>query len=171
MPKRVDQLKKIDLYRRLARRPNGASERLKVAVLSFDEIHTGCARLRLVDPLMRLPETELSWAVRTAGKSGVIKERTLEAADLLVVQRLFPAPGTVPQIEKIFQMGKPVVFEMDDLLIEVPASNPNYEFAMMCRPYVLDVISRVLRGHDLHGGPKIATAALELQHLRTTEFD
>ncbi|HEX2524322.1 MAG TPA: glycosyltransferase [Terriglobia bacterium] len=75
-------------------------------------------------------------------QSGVIKERTLEAADLLVAQRLFPAPGTVPQIEKIFQIGKPVVFEMDDLLIDVPASNPNYEFAMMCRPYVLDVISR-----------------------------
>ncbi len=153
------QLKKIDLYRRLGRGPNGGSQRLKIAVLSFDEIHTGCARLRLVDPLMRLPQTELSWAVRTAGKSGVIKERALERADLLIVQRLFPAPGTVPQIDKIFQMGKPVVFEMDDLLVDVPASNPNYEFAMMCRPYVLDVIAK---SHAV----TTSTTALRSQLLR-----
>jgi tetratricopeptide (TPR) repeat protein len=94
------QLKKIDLYR-LSHRTNGGSKQLKVAVLSFDEIHTGCARLRLVDPLMRLPQTELSWVVRNreSSRSGLLKQPTC-----WLLSGCFPPPEPCPRLKRSFKL-------------------------------------------------------------------
>lgn len=114
----------------------------KVAVLSYDETQSNCAQLRIVRPLTRHPEVQLDWAIEIKDKKAYLKPGVVEAADVVVVQRLFPTPGTGPLIDQIFALGKPVIYEADDLLIDIPPSNPNYAFAMMCRPSVLDVLSK-----------------------------
>ena len=42
----------------------------------------------------------------------------------------------------IFKMGKPIIYEVDDLLMAMPPNNPNRDFAIQCRPFVLDVMQK-----------------------------
>lgn len=142
----VELLKKVKQYRRI----QGANEkwrkvqpgRIRVAVLSFDEIHTNCARLRLLEPLLRLPEIELTWAVHIANRRGTLDSEAMRNADLFVIQRMLPCPGTATTMEEIFRMGTPIVYELDDLLLQMPQTNPNRDFAMQCRPAILEVMQK-----------------------------
>lgn len=142
----VELLKKVKQYCRIQwANEQGRKvqpERIRVAVLSFDEIQTNCARLRLLEPLLRLPEIELSWAVHIANRRGTFDTEAMRNADLFVIQRMLPCPGTATTMEEIFRMGTPIVYELDDLLMEMPLANPNRDFAMQCRPAILDVMQK-----------------------------
>jgi len=61
---------------------------------------------------------------------------------MVVIQRLFATPENLPFIENVRKTGKPLVYELDDLLIDLPPSNPNYTFAMRCRPALVESISK-----------------------------
>ena len=142
----LDLLKKVKHYRRIQlateKGRQSQSARIRVAVLSFDEIHTNCAGLRLLEPLLRLPEIELTWAVHIANQRGAFDTEAMRNADLFVIQRMLPCPGTEAALSGIFKMGTPIIYEVDDLLMEMPPTNPNRDFAMQCRPFVLDVIQK-----------------------------
>lgn len=59
----------------------------------------------------------------------------------------------------IFKMGTPFIYEVDDLLMEIPPNNPNREFAMQCRPFVLDVMQKA-------AAITVSTEALKAELLR-----
>jgi hypothetical protein len=56
-------------------------------------------------------------------------------------------------------MGTPSIYEVDDLLMEMPPNNPNHEFAMQCRPFVLDVMKKA-------AAITVSTEALKAELLR-----
>jgi len=159
----LDLLKKVQHYRRIQlameKGRQTRQERIRVAVLSFDEIHTNCARLRLLEPLLRLPEIELNWAIHISSKRGLFDTDAVKNADLFVIQRMFPCPGTATALPGILKMGTPIVYEVDDLLMEIPLNNPNHDFAMQCRPFVLDVMQRA-------AALTVSTETLKAQLLR-----
>ncbi|MBM3801338.1 MAG: glycosyltransferase [Acidimicrobiia bacterium] len=159
----ADLLKKVKHYRRIQLATEGRvvarSERVRVAVVSFDEIHTNCARLRLLEPLLRLPEIELSWAVHIANRQGLIDIEAIKNADLVVIQRMFPSPGTESSLAGILKIGTPIVYEVDDLLLEMPQGNSNREFAMQCRPFILDTMRKA-------AAVTVSTEALKAELLR-----
>jgi GT2 family glycosyltransferase len=159
----LDLLKKVKHYGRIQlaneKGRKAKPARIHVAVLSFDEIHTNCAGLRLLEPLLRLPEIELTWAVHIANRLGAFDTEAMRNADLFVIQRMLPCPGTETTMEGIYKMGTPIIYEVDDLLMEMPATNPNRDFALQCLPYVLDVMQKA-------AAITVSTEALKAELLR-----
>lgn len=120
--------------------------RLKIAVFSLDfKIHA-CGYYRLFSPLSELHiNIELSWAVGCDGKALFIvpeMEGVAETADIIIVQRLFPRKETSEYLDYLCSLGKLVVFEIDDLITELPPSNSSYEYGIMSTPYLYDFIPR-----------------------------
>jgi len=97
---------------------------LKVAVFTLDIPEQACARLRLLDPFATLPGiVEVLWGVTIKDSNYSINLDMITAADVIVVQRFFPRKGTLSYLEQIFNSGKPVMYEIDDLLTDVPDAN------------------------------------------------
>ncbi len=122
-------------------RPGGPPP-LRVAVLSNDEMDSNCAQLRLVLPLSRNPGIEVTWAIEFRGYNTLLIPGVVERADLVVVQRLFATPKNLHLINAAVDLGKPLIYEADDLLLNIPPGNPHHVFAMSCRAAVLETISK-----------------------------
>lgn len=102
--------------------------RLGIAVLSVEDPRQACPQLRLISPLISLSERiDACWAGHARNSRYEYDPSLLKAADLIIVQREFPTHGTRALLESILRSGKPVVYEMDDLLIDLPHANPNRE--------------------------------------------
>lgn len=117
---------------------------LRVLAYSLDVHTAACAQIRLLRPMQQLqPHCRLDWAYdpRQAGFAAPDAER-LREIDLIVVQRAFPGEDTAAMLEAIFASGKPVVYETDDLLIDLPADNPHHEAFSRRRPYIEDTMRR-----------------------------
>jgi len=98
--------------------------KLKVAVFSLDAIDDACAVIRLVAPLQRLgKKVTLFWGASSDGTTCSTNLDLIEAADILVIQRFYPRNGTLPFIERMLASGKPVIYESDDLITDLPESN------------------------------------------------
>ncbi|MBC8017590.1 MAG: glycosyltransferase, partial [Verrucomicrobia bacterium] len=97
---------------------------INVAILSLEGPGDACARIRLRAPLDKLGETlSYSWAASVTGQQCSTDLDMIDSADLIVVQRFYPRNGTVPFLERALNSGKPVIYEADDLLFDLPDSN------------------------------------------------
>jgi hypothetical protein len=101
---------------------------LKVLIASFDPPAFPCARLRLLDPLELAPGVEVRHALETRNGAPAFRMDLLAWADVVVTQRGFPQPATRALLEPLLAAGKPVVYETDDCLPEVPdfLGKPHY---------------------------------------------
>lgn len=114
-----------------------------IAVFSIDNPDYACSRLRLGGPLGALgDDVKVLWGVVSENGSARVDTSILRAADLVVVQRIFPRQGTRPFIESILASGKPVIYETDDLLVDLPHTNPHKNLADACAPFILDLIGK-----------------------------
>ncbi|RNC65998.1 MAG: glycosyltransferase, partial [Desulfuromonadales bacterium] len=121
----------------------GAGTRLKVAVYSLDHPEHACARIRVIAPGENLADAvDLRWGVDLGSDQAGVNTTLIDWADLIVVQRFFPMANTVPLLDRILAAGKPVIYETDDLLVEVPATNPHQRGADAARPYIFDLIAK-----------------------------
>ncbi|WP_052263250.1 glycosyltransferase [Geobacter pickeringii] len=117
--------------------------RLKVAVYSLDHPEHACARIRVIAPAETLNDAvELRWGVDLGTEQAGVNTALIAWADLIVVQRFFPMANTAPLLERILAAGKPVIYETDDLLVEVPTTNPHQQGADAARPFIFDLIAR-----------------------------
>ncbi|WP_298271449.1 glycosyltransferase [Geobacter sp.] len=120
-----------------------AGDRLRVAVYSLDHPEHACARIRVIAPGETLADSvELRWGVDLGSDQAGVNITLAAWADLIVVQRFFPMANTAPLLERILAAGKPVIYETDDLLVEVPATNPHQRGADAARPFIFDLISK-----------------------------
>lgn len=101
---------------------------MHIAVLSFDNPESACARYRIHTPLTD-PSITVSWAVNSDGDNHAIDGEALQRADVVIVQRFFPLEFTEPVLEACFNSGKPVIYETDDLLTEIPAGHTEYQLS------------------------------------------
>jgi GT2 family glycosyltransferase/MoaA/NifB/PqqE/SkfB family radical SAM enzyme/Tfp pilus assembly protein PilF/glycosyltransferase involved in cell wall biosynthesis len=121
----------------------GAGERLKVAVYSLDHPEHACAHIRLIAPAEILADSvEFRWGVDLGNKQGGVNTALIAWSDLIIVQRFFPMANTSPLLECILASGKPVIYETDDLLVEVPTTNPHQKGADAAKPYIFDLIAK-----------------------------
>jgi glycosyltransferase involved in cell wall biosynthesis len=101
---------------------------VKILVASFDPPAFPCARLRLLDPFALAPGVEVRQALEPRAEGPAFRMDLLAWADVIVTQRGFPQPSTRHLLEPILAAGKPVVYETDDCLPEVPdfLGKPHY---------------------------------------------
>lgn len=102
---------------------------MHIAILSPDSPETVYARVRLSD-VLRLLQPAISFTWTEAGKEPLHPrdaEVILRDADVVVVQRSFPHPNTMDFMQAIlFDTGKPVIYETDDLLTNLPPLHPAF---------------------------------------------
>ena len=119
-----------------------AKKKAKVMVFSFDAPSQACASIRILHPLSFLKDNiEVHWCVGHNGKSFVANENLIIDADMIIIQRAFPCKETMSIIQKCLNSGKPVIYEIDDNLFEIPKSNPNF-YLRRNQAYFLQLIEK-----------------------------
>lgn len=117
--------------------------RLRVLVLSVEEINWACAQIRLVAPFARWgQEIELIWGVRARNGEYFTDLELMRSADLVVVQRVYAQENHKAYLDLILDLGKPVIYEVDDLMFDIPPDNPHYGEYMRHRQIILDTMAR-----------------------------
>jgi len=118
--------------------------KMHVTIFSLDLTSYACAQLRLLRPLSYLsPELNYTWSVQSDGQNYAISYDGIDRADIFVLQRYFPLKETWPCIEKIIKTNKPIVYEIDDLLWEVPPNHPLAFNLAKTKPYLLELLPQV----------------------------
>lgn len=113
----------------------------KIAVISVESPLTPCPQVRLVRPFSYLKDRwSLVWGVR----DGKLLVDEIKNADLLLLQRATPGMVPLSVLQEIFSLGKPVIYESDDLLNEMPDDHPEIE---MVRPWKEGIEYAIMRCH------------------------
>ncbi len=113
------------------------SKKLRIAVFSVESPEHACVHLRLAAPLAMLKgEIETVWGVMSEDDNYRVDENACSGADLVILQRFFPNERTWPFIDRLVRSGVPVIYETDDLLTCLPASNPHKEYADGRAPFI-----------------------------------
>ncbi len=117
---------------------------LRIAVFSMDRPAYACALIRLLHPLGFLGKAvDCHWAFTSHGTTATIDMQAVAKADVIVVQRVFPSRETAEIIDGLLRSGKPIIYETDDLLTEIPEGNSNNTYARENRDYLIDFIRRI----------------------------
>jgi glycosyltransferase involved in cell wall biosynthesis len=99
--------------------------------------------IRLVLPLRSSPRPcHLDWALHREDDRVDIDAAALRRADVIVVQRFLPLPWAMDTLEQVFALGKPVVYETDDLLTDLPEWNPHLKLGRAAAPGIESVARR-----------------------------
>lgn len=104
---------------------------LNVAILSKEREEWAVVRLRILDPLRELEKYGRANITYVSAYDTKLPIEALLAADVFVIQREFAEMATSRQFRRVArELGKILVFEIDDLLTEVPRSNPVHPYSM-----------------------------------------
>lgn len=115
---------------------------MNVLIASFDSPLFPSARLRLLDPLSLAPDVSVRWGLEEGAGGARFRMDYAAWADVIVTQRGFPRPDTRPLLDALRAAGKPIVYETDDCLPEVPEflGKPHYR---QWGPALLEWVKRV----------------------------
>ncbi|GAB5098677.1 MULTISPECIES: glycosyltransferase [unclassified Caballeronia] len=92
--------------------------RPRIAVLTMEPVAHRATTVRVAKPFELLADQwELSWPVQD--NAGV-----LGPFNMLLMQRRFPISIPQQQLDQLFSTGKPVVYETDELMHDLPADHP-----------------------------------------------
>lgn len=112
-------------FRPIGSRQNAADKPLVIAVFTLDTQDSACPILRLISPLCSLGTSiKLIWGSTYDGNVCTTNLQAISAADILVLQRFYPRNATLSNIEYMIASGKPIVYEIDDLITALPEDNP-----------------------------------------------
>lgn len=113
----------VGLYDALLDGPAAAVKpgKRRVAVCSVESTWSPCPQIRLILPFgFMADDWELEWAI----KDGQFDVSVLENADLIVLHRFTPGLLSIEGLQSLFALGKPVIYETDDLLNDIPDYHP-----------------------------------------------
>lgn len=119
--------------------------RINVALYALDQINYACPIIRLVSPLTASPfahRFNLMPAV-TFGEGSIAVNDCLKDADIVVLQRGFPrVEGVEEMMAYAKSQHKPVIYETDDNLIDMPEGHPQKEYYDTHREHIIRVASQ-----------------------------
>ncbi|MBI4880882.1 MAG: glycosyltransferase [Planctomycetes bacterium] len=119
------------------------TRKLKVVVFSKEKAEWAVVRLRVLDPLRELERQGRLDLTFVSAFDQKLDVETLLEADLFVVQREFADRSVGAEVMKAARLlGKPVVFEIDDLLTNLPRHNPLWSYCTKITPDLLDAVAR-----------------------------
>ncbi|MFJ3046090.1 hypothetical protein ACIPEN_09675 [Herbaspirillum chlorophenolicum] len=98
-----------------------AKKKKRLLVYSVESTWSPCPQIRLIRPFMQLSQDwEIEWGI----KNGQVDTNAAARADLILLHRFTPGLMPISTLDLIFKLGKPVIYESDDLLNEIPANHP-----------------------------------------------
>ncbi|WP_029151569.1 glycosyltransferase family protein [Methylovulum miyakonense] len=106
-----------------------------VAVFSPDKETHACAVIRIIAPLLA-QNWQVIWAANQNHLSPWYDLDAARRADLIIIQRHFPSVSTAKILRKIIGLKIPLVYDLDDMFLDVPASHPNYQRLKGHSPYI-----------------------------------
>ncbi len=109
----------------------------------YPETHA-CAAIRIIAPLVT-NNYKIIWGAKRVDSNWSFDLESAYAADLIIIQRHFPAVHTEKFLDKLLKSNVPIAYEMDDMLLELPSYHPGYEVYKRHAPY----IKWILRTADL----------------------
>jgi glycosyltransferase involved in cell wall biosynthesis len=100
---------------------SGAERIIRVAVCSVESTWSPCPQIRLILPFTFMDK---QWQMEWAIKDGRFDQEALQRADIIVLHRF--TPGLLPQdaLQALLGDGRPVIYETDDLLNDIPDYHP-----------------------------------------------
>ena len=115
---------------------NATIDSLSICILSADRRDWACYFLRLESPLSHIENVKVDSGFVNKDNNWVLVEENIDNADIVIVQRFFPCQSTTGILDKIFDQGKLVIYELDDDLLSIPDTNPVYDDAMSIHRYI-----------------------------------
>lgn len=100
----------------------------------YSETHA-CAYIRIIAP-MRAAKWNVIWAPKQGRSEQLIDVEIARTADLIVIQRQFPALSTEKVLKVLFRLRIPIAYDLDDMLLDVPTSHPSYVELDRRAPYI-----------------------------------
>lgn len=107
----------------------------RVFVLSpYPETHA-CAYVRVAAP-MRAAGWDVVWSKGLDFVQSVLEARPWVDADLVVIQRQSPSSRTEGLMKALFRARIPVVYDLDDMLLDVPEQHPSFAGLRSRGPFI-----------------------------------
>ena len=119
----------------MKRQVPGLGRRPKVVVYSLDsEVHA-CAIIRILAPL-QLENWDVVWATKSDHSGFSFDLEVAREADLIIIQRHFPAEFTEKILHAITRLKVPIIYDLDDMFLDVPPFHPHYNDLSKRVPYI-----------------------------------
>jgi len=113
----------------------GRYRRPKAVVYSpYPETHA-CAYVRIAAP-MRAAGWNVIWARRQEGSGHRFDLEIARTADLILIQRQLPGLSTEKMLRTLLRLRIPVVYDLDDMLLDIPKAHPSYIQLSKRAPYI-----------------------------------
>lgn len=114
---------------------------LRLALYSLDPLTAACPHLRVAGPAADA-HAKIEVIEGASWKEGSLDVSFPDEADVILIQRDFPRQEA--QYDKVVRWarsrGKPVAYELDDLLLELPWEHPEKEYYDSARAQMLQAI-------------------------------
>lgn len=108
----------------------------RIAALTTEPVAHRWPAVRVRQPFGLLADHwDLIWPIQN-------NSETLASADMILLQRRFPMAASPEQLEAIFALGKPVVYETNEPLHDLPANHPLHFMSKHVRGKVEYVMRR-----------------------------
>lgn len=99
-------------------------KKLTIAVFSLEFPQFACAQIRVISPCRALsPYVSLAWGAKSDGTICTTDLEAIQKADMFIIQRFYPRQGSLRFLEQMFATGKPIIYEVDDLVSALPDDN------------------------------------------------
>lgn len=121
---------------------------INIVVFSFDLPENPCAYIRLLSPFEAVKD-RVNYALGVSVNKNllfkriVIHDKYIDFADLIIVQRTFPRAKTSKILKKILSSGKPVIYDTDDLLTDLPQGHVSKAFIDKKKPFIVEFMKQV----------------------------
>jgi glycosyltransferase involved in cell wall biosynthesis/GT2 family glycosyltransferase len=117
--------------------------KIKISAYPLDKKIDACAHYRILSPLGHLNNSiDIYWNEDFSLKKITEFTQNAQQADIILIQRFFPSRTTATFIDYLFSLNKPVIYEIDDLLTEIPSDNPNHKWSLARRNLIHSTIKR-----------------------------
>jgi GT2 family glycosyltransferase/MoaA/NifB/PqqE/SkfB family radical SAM enzyme len=141
----INSLSAISLKRTIGDCMNSHQKRIKLAIYTFDLPDQACSQIRFYGIRGEMPDQlDILWGTFYSSQINNFTSfsEIAKQADIIVLARFFPCRETADVIERLFALGKPVVYDIDDLLTALPGNNPFKKQADEATPFIVDVAKR-----------------------------
>ncbi len=106
-----------------------------VVVYSGDHETGACAVIRILGPMLA-NNWNVIWSAKQSAPDIPFEFDVARQADVIIIQRQYPSELTEKILRAIISLGIPIVFDLDDMLLDIPSNHPCFHGLKKHKPYI-----------------------------------